>query len=81
MARYDVGQRVSIIFNIKTRTDAFWRQAATLELERAVIYSFTKRGSLLSIRMLLGSLSAPMSDGSVSNLGENVPPSGVGSEV
>jgi sulfite reductase alpha subunit-like flavoprotein len=44
MERYDVGQRVSNIFNIKTRTDAFWRQAATLELERAVIYSFTKRG-------------------------------------
>jgi sulfite reductase alpha subunit-like flavoprotein len=44
MERYDVGQRVSNIFNINTRADAFWRQAATLELERAVIYSFTKRG-------------------------------------
>ena len=44
MERYDAGPEVAEIFDIDIEQDPFWRQAASLEVDRAVIHSFQKNG-------------------------------------
>lgn len=44
MERYDVGVKVAQVCGIDTQSDVMWRQAASIEVERAVLYSFKKSG-------------------------------------
>jgi sulfite reductase alpha subunit-like flavoprotein len=44
MERYDVGDQVAKLIGIDIQTDVMWRQAVTVEFERAVLYSFKKNG-------------------------------------
>jgi sulfite reductase alpha subunit-like flavoprotein len=44
MERYDVGSQVAKLCGIDTQTDPMWRQGASVEVERAVLYSFKKNG-------------------------------------
>lgn len=44
MERFNVGPDIAEVFEIDMESDPFWREAAMLELERAIVHSFRSNG-------------------------------------
>ena len=78
MERHDAGPAICNALGIDMTADPMWRQLATSELEKAVLHSFQKGGTRLSIRTPSDSSSARTLVVNASSLAENAQRSGVG---